>query len=164
MRKSHFPMFSPRCRPPFRHGCRWLKVLFLLERGCMTLFMFTVIVVSILMLIKSEIQYGFCFIIVIVVTMLLWWVCLLLRHTPKFFWHCPCCGKGFPYYAPPIRGSDELKESDCIQEMEHLRIAYVKPKFCPLVIPSICPECRAKFFVLADHLLGEDMKRKYGHE
>ena len=34
--------------------------------------------------------------------------------------------------------------------IERLHIKYVKPKFCPLIIPSVCPECRRKFFEMAD--------------
>ena len=30
--------------------------------------------------------------------------------------------------------------------IQGLHIKYVKPKFCPLVVPSLCPECGAKFF------------------
>lgn len=75
----------------------------------------------------------------------LWFLCRWLRNTPKFFWHCPCCG-----YAPPLlRGMDDLKEADCLYSMEHLHIKYVKTKFCPLIIPSICPECKYKFFEIA---------------
>ena len=84
-------------------------------------------------------------------------LCRWLRNAPKFFWHCPCCGLPFPYYAPPLlRGSDELKEADCLYSMEHLRIRYVKTRFCPLVVPSVCPECKRKFFdIPADFPLGK---------
>lgn len=57
----------------------------------------------------------------------------------------------FPYYAPS-HYSNVLKESDCLHEMEHLRIPYIKVKLCPLVVPSVCPECKTKFFEMTDDL------------
>lgn len=77
-------------------------------------------------------------------------VCRLLRHAPKFFWHCPACGLPFPYYAPPIKGADVLKNADCLYTMDHLHIQYIKTKLCPLIVPSVCPACRCKFFDMAD--------------
>lgn len=56
-------------------------------------------------------------------------------------------GQPFPYYSPPLlRGLDVLKEADCLYSIEYLRIQYVKTRFCPLMIPSVCPECKCKFF------------------
>ena len=34
--------------------------------------------------------------------------------------------------------------------IEELHIKYAKRKFWPLIIPSVCPECRCKFFEMAD--------------
>lgn len=78
--------------------------------------------------------------------------CRALRRTPRHFWRCPCCGLALPYYAPPLRGLDELREADCVYAMEHLRIRYVRPSCCPLILPSECPVCRAKFFGVPEGL------------
>lgn len=63
---------------------------------------------------------------------------------PKLFWRCPCCGHPFPYYVP-TRG-DNLKEKECLLTIKGQHIKYAKLKFCLLIIPSICPECKCKFF------------------
>ena len=70
--------------------------------------------------------------------------------SPMFTRRClPAFGTAFPYYAPS-HYSDVLKEEDGLQKMDHLRIHYIKTKFCPLVVPSVCPECRAKFFEMTN--------------
>lgn len=68
-----------------------------------------------------------------------------LRHTAKLFWHCPCYGQSFPYYASKGR-HEEMWEKECYYTLQQMRIRYVKTKRCPLVIPSECPACRQKFF------------------
>ena len=70
--------------------------------------------------------------------------------TQKLFWRCPCCGHPFPYYVP-TRG-DNLKEKEYLRSIEGQHIKYAKLKFCPLIIPSLCPECKCKFFEMADDL------------
>ena len=81
-----------------------------------------------------------------------------LRHTAKLFWHCPCCGQPFPYYAPDGR-HEEMREKECYYTLRHLRIEYVKTKLCPLVIPSECPWCRRKFFAIQGGSLDWDQER-----
>lgn len=146
-----FPYIFPQMPPRFRRCCRLLTGLCFLEKGCIALNILSILVEFLLMcfhLDGTTVSRALC--AVILGSILLMFVCMLLRHTPKFFWRCPNCGKHFPYYAPPLRGQDERKESDCVFEMKHLRIRYVKAKFCPLVVPSACPECRAKFFEMTD--------------
>lgn len=58
--------------------------------------------------------------------------------------------KSFPYYAPIRRNN--LKEKECLRNIEGRHIKYAKLKFCPLIIPSVCPECRCKFFEMDDDL------------
>lgn len=72
-----------------------------------------------------------------------------LRHTARFFWRCPCCGQPFPYYAPDGK-HEEMREKDCYATLQQMRIGYVKTKPCPLVIPSICPGCKRKFFEMVE--------------
>lgn len=143
-----FPYTFPQIPPFFRHRCLFFKALTLLERGCMILLMLLISVTGIRMLIKIEISHRAeqNTLFFMVLSLALWGLFRLLRHTPKQFWHCPHCKTPFPYYAPPLRGTDELKEFDCLQELERLHIPYFRPKCCPLVIPSICPVCKAKFF------------------
>jgi len=68
-----------------------------------------------------------------------------LKFTPKLFWRCPCCGHPFPYYVLK-RGGNDLKEKECFFTIKGQHIKYAKLKFCPLIIPSVCPECKCKFF------------------
>lgn len=148
--KKPFPYVFPQMPPRFQHCCKWFKVLFLLEWSCIILWIFAGVVGCVLMLMKSQAAdlvdlIGSFF----VALLLLWLVCRMLRHTPKFFWHCPCCKRPFSYYAPS-HYSDVLKELKCLQEMEHLHIPYTQQKFCPLVVPSICPMCKTKFFKMPE--------------
>ena len=71
--------------------------------------------------------------------------------TPRLFWRCPCCGHPFPYYVP-TRG-DNLKEKECLLDIKGQHIRYAKLKFCPLILPSVCPECKCRFFDMADDFL-----------
>ena len=69
----------------------------------------------------------------------------LLRCIPGLFWRCPCCGRRFPHYWPTYY-SEELREGDCLQEMDFLRIVYIRPRVCSLIFPSVCPNCGEPFF------------------
>ena len=86
--------------------------------------------------------------------------CCSFGFTPKLFWRCPCCGHSFPYYVP-TRG-DNLREKECLMAIEGLHIKYVKRKLCPLIIPSVCPECRCQFFEMADEFPVRDWRSKSG--
>lgn len=145
-----FPYVYPQMAPRFRYCCIWLRALFLLEWCGISLMILAGTVGCVLLVVEP--QAGQLFDLVgtaFVAGLVLFLICRLLRHSPRFFWHCPCCGTAFPYYAPS-HYSDVLKESDCLHKMEHLRIPYIRLKFCPLVVPSVCPECRAKFFEMTD--------------
>ena len=141
-----FPRVYPQMPPRFRRCCRWMRVGTLLELLFLLLFLLSVLGMCVLTLLKAEgtwpVLSG------ALAALPLWWGFRLVRLTPKFFWHCPSCGQPFPYYAPLLRG-DVLREGDCQHEMEHLRIGYVRRKLCPLVVPSVCPRCREKFFQLS---------------
>lgn len=74
-------------------------------------------------------------------------ICLVLRFLPELFWHCPVCKQPFPYYIPG-RGlpRDRIRHKDCLEEILNQHIPYDKPKFCPLIVPSECPQCHKKFY------------------
>lgn len=146
-----FPYVFSRMPPRFRRCRAFAKALLLLEWGCICVLFLGIIGAGAVMLFQGKellLEEGAVLLIclVCVVDMPLFYLCRGLRHTPQFFWRCPCCGLPFPYYAPPLRGADDLKEADCLHSMEHLRIKYVKTRFCPLIIPSVCPEYKCKFF------------------
>ena len=148
-----FPYVFPQMPPRFRRCRRFIRTLFLIEWGSILLFVFGSVVAFVLMLFRGKealLEDSVAFVLIAAlffVLLPLWFLCRWLRNTPKFFWHCPYCGQPFPYYAPPLlRGMDDLKEADCLYSMEHLHIKYVKTKFCPLIIPSVCSECKYKFF------------------
>lgn len=71
-------------------------------------------------------------------------LCSLLRRTPRLFWRCPWCGQPFPYYTPG-RG-DTLKNRACLHRLDDLHMFHHKPRLCPLVVPSECPQCRKKYY------------------
>lgn len=151
-----FPYVFPQMPSRFRRCRRFVRALFLIERGSIWLFVLGSVLALSLMLLRGRGALlensiflrptAALFFVLLPLSVL----CRLLRNTPKFFWHCPCCGQPFPYYAPPLRGLDELKEAECLHSMEYLHIKYVKTRFCPLILPSVCPECRCKFFEMAD--------------
>lgn len=147
-----FPYVFPQMPPRFRRCRRFIQTLFLVEWGSYFIIIFVGLMAVLVMLIRGkagfpESQAILFTALALVIFLPLGFLCRWLRHTPKFFWHCPCCGQPFPYYAPPLlRGLDELKEADCLYSMKFLRIKYVKTKVCPLIIPSLCPKCRCKFF------------------
>ena len=153
-----FPYIFPQMPPRFQRWCVFAKVVFLIQRGC-----FAVFCLGSMMLLVPVIIFGkdlelsvmtdyhpFLALLVMatVVSLLLFFLAVPFGFTPKLFWRCPCCRHPFPYYVP-TRG-DNLKEKDCLMAIEGLHIKYAKPKFCPLIIPSVCPECRCKFFEIAD--------------
>lgn len=72
-----------------------------------------------------------------------------LRRTVRLFWRCPCCRRPFPCYTPEGRG-EALRERECCEALLQTGIGAVKPRLCPLVIPSECPWCRRKFFRLPE--------------
>ena len=151
-----FPCVFPQMPPRFRRCRRFIQTLLLIEWGSVLPFVIGGVVAFGLMLFRGkeallEDSAAFVLIAALFFVLLPFWVlCRWLRNTPKFFGHCPCCGQPFLYYAPPLlRGMDDLKEADCLYSMEYLHIKYVKTKFCPLIIPSICPECKYKFFEIA---------------
>ncbi len=154
-----FPHEYPQMPPWFQRCCAFTKALFLLEWICIILFSTSGLVGSLFLVVCRntafhshvyDAPFSAFWALTFILPFLLVWPCHLLRHTPKFFWRCPCCGLPFPYYGPAFRGLDVLKEQDCIYSMEQFRIKWVKPKFCPLIVPSLCPECKCKFFDMAD--------------
>lgn len=147
--KKPFPYVFPQMPPGFRSRCVWMRALFLLEWGCIFLFLLLILADGVLLLFQKDETPLFSYLGGLALGALaLWPFCKLLRHSPKFFWHCPCCGRPFSYYSPTItmRGADELNVKECLYEMEHLRIQYVQPKYCPLIVPTVCPNCGNKFF------------------
>ena len=147
-----FPYCFPQIPPRFRRCCGLIRALFLAEWSCTFALVLGSAAAAVVALSGGteallEGRMAFFIAVAIFALMPLGILCRWLRNTPKFFWHCPCCGQPFPYYAPPrLRGMDILKEDDCLDSMEHLRIPYVKMRFCPLIVPSVCPECRCRFF------------------
>ncbi len=144
-----FPYTYPQMPPRLRRCCGWFNALFLLE-WCGGGLMILPGAVGCILLVAPQAGQMFDLAAAVGVTgLVLFLTCRLMRRTPRLFWHCPCCGAAFPYYAPS-HFSDVLKEAEKLQEMDHLRIPYVKTKFCPLVVPSVCPKCRATFFEMVN--------------
>ena len=148
-----FPYVFPQIPPRFRLYRSLMQTLFLMEWGCIWIFAVGGVAAFALMLFRGKeamLEDSIFFPLITALFFILLplsFLCRWLRNTPKTFWHCPCCGQSFPYYSPPLlRGLDVLKEADCLYSIEHLRIQYVKTRFCPLIIPSVCPECKCKFF------------------
>ena len=150
-----FPYVYPQMPPRLRRCCAFTRTLLLLEWGCLILMALSGAALCGVLLVRGEGAFSACWdgsalfalgTAAFVLSIPLGAVCRALRHTPKFFWRCPCCGLPFSYYAPPFLGMDVLRAADCVYAMKDRRIRYVKPKFCPLVVPSLCPECGAKFF------------------
>ena len=155
-----FPYVFPQMPPRFRRCCAFAKAVFLIQWGCfaascvcsMVLFIPVVIWgrnMGMSAMIENRPFLAF-FIVVAAISLLIFFAAVPFGFTPKLFWRCPCCGHPFPYYVP-TRG-DNLKEKECLRSMEGRHIKYVKLKFCPLIIPSVCPECKCKFFEMADNL------------
>lgn len=141
--------------PRFRWCRRFAQALFLIEWGgfvVLVLSNFPAGVVALLWgkeaLLEGVGAMAFLLSMVSFVLLPLAFLARWLRHTAKLFWHCPCCGQPFPYYAPDGR-HEEMRNKECCYTLRQMRIGYVKTKLCPLVIPSECPACRRKFFEVA---------------
>ncbi len=156
-----FPYVFPQMPLRFRRCCAFAKAAFLIQWGCFVIFCLGSMVLFVPVIIYGKDMelsvmadnYPFLALLILVtaISFLLSFLVVLFRFTPRLFWRCPCCGHSFPYYVS-TRG-DNLKEKDCLIAIEELHIKYVKLKFCPLIIPSVCPECRCKFFEMDDDLL-----------
>lgn len=158
-----FPYVYPRMPARFRWRRGAARILFLLEWGCVAVTALSGLALCGVFAARGGRLSGFRLhegalsarlTAAFILSLLLRPVCRTLRRAPKFCWRCPRCGLPFPYYAPPFRGLDELREEDCLHAMRRLRIPYVKQRFCPLILPSECPECRAKFFELPEGFPG----------
>lgn len=153
-----FPCVYPRMPPRFRRCRAFARGAFLLEWGSVLAMILGSAVGGGGMLLQGEeaLLEGWAAMLTVLalfVSLPLYFLSRLLRNAPRFYWRCPRCGLPFPYYAPPpLRGMDVLREADCAYTMKRLRIKYVKEKFCPLIVPSECPECRAKFWDTPDAL------------
>ena len=149
-----FPYVFPQMPPRFRRCCAFMKTVCLMQWVCiavscicgMVLFIPIVLLgknMEISAIIKEKPLLAF-FLVAVIISLLIFFVAVPFGFTPKLFWRCPCCRHSFPYYAP-TRG-DNLKEKECLLTIKGQHINYVKLKFCPLIIPSVCPECKCKFF------------------
>lgn len=79
-------------------------------------------------------------------------ICILLRTIQSLIiWRCPYCGIGFPYYSAGRRVRI-LKRKSVLYQMEGLKIEYDEPWCCSLVLPSVCPNCRKKFYKISKKL------------
>lgn len=154
-----FPYVFPQMPPRFRRCCAFMRALLLLERCSAVLLVLGGLAWTVLLVVygraglnaflDSGLEANPFFVLClaeVIAALPVMFLCRLFRQTPKWFWRCPCCGRLFPYYRPPMRGMDELAGADCLYEMQYLGIPYVKPKYCPLVAPSVCPKCGRKFF------------------
>ena len=159
-----YPYVFPQMPPRFRRCCAFMKAVFLIQWGCFTAFCLgsMVLLVSVIVLgrgtewgVITDNHWFLAFLILVTaISFLLSFLAVPLGFAPRLFWRCPCCGHPFPYYVP-TRG-DNLKEKDCLMDIEGLHIKYVKQKFCPLIVPSVCPECKCKFFEMADNFIAGD--------
>ena len=149
-----FPYLFPQMPPRFRRCCAFMKAVFLIQWGCFATFCTCSIVLFVPVviggknmemgaMIESKPFLAF-FIVAAAVSLPIFFAAIPFGFTPKAFWRCPCCGQPFPYYAP-TRG-DSLKRKECLQTMKEHHIKYAKVRFCPLILPSVCPECKCKFF------------------
>ncbi len=165
-----FPYVFPQMPPRFRRCCAFAKAVFLIQWGCFAVFCLGSMVLFVPVIIFGrdvELRvmtdnHPFLAVLVLLtaISLLLSFLAVPFGFTPKLFWRCPCCGHSFPYYVP-TRG-DNLREKECLMAIEGLHIKYVKQKFCPLIIPSVCPECRCQFFEMADEFPVRDWRSKSG--
>ena len=147
----------PQIPPRFRWCRRFAQTLFLIEWGGFGALVLSTLPAGVVALFwgKEALLEGVMALLLTLVFFVLLPLSFLarwLRHTAKFFWHCPCCGQPFPYYAPDGR-HEEMREKECYCTLQQMRIGYVKKKLCPLVLPSECPACRRKFFKVAQNNL-----------
>ena len=160
-----FSYIYPQMPPRFRWCRRFAQALFLIERGgfvVLVLSNFPTGVVALLWGKKALLEgvgaMAFLLSMVSFVLLPLAFLARWLRHTAKLFWHCPCYGQPFPYYAPDGR-HEEMRNKECCYTLRQMRIGYVKTKLCPLVIPSECPACRQKFFKMENIPLNKRQTR-----
>lgn len=153
-----FPYVFPQMPPRFRRCCAFAKAVFLIQWGCFAVSCFGSVVMFFPVIIfgrETELSAmtdsnPLLALLALVVTasLLLFFLAVPFGFTPRLFWHCPCCRYLFPYRVP-TRG-DNLRGKECMRAIEGRHIKYAKLTFCPLIIPSVCPECKAKFFDMAD--------------
>lgn len=152
-----FPYVFPQMPPGFRRRCAFAKAVFLTQWGCFAvLFLVGMALFVPVVILGKDVEWstmtdsnpflGFL-ILIAALLFLLCFLAVLFGFTPRIFWRCPRCGHPFPYYVP-TRG-DNLRRKECLLAIEGMHIKYVKPKFCPLIIPSVCPECKCRFFEMA---------------
>lgn len=163
-----FPYVFPQMPPRFRLCCVIAKGIFLIQWGCFAIFCLGSMVLFVpLIVFGKDVELSamtdnhplLAFLILLTaISLLLSFLAALFGFSPRLFWRCPCCGHPFPYHVP-TRG-DNLKEKDCLMAIEGLHIKYVKRKFCPLIIPSVCPKCKCKFFEMAGEFPVRDWRRK----
>ena len=135
-----FPYIFPQMPPRFRIFRAFSRGIFLLQRGFALLFFGSLAGAAFLVDRQNPIlSLG------ILLSLILEGLFLVLRFAPGGFWRCPECRTRFPYYRP-AHYRDTLVNADRIHTLEFLRIAYHKPKFCPLIFPAVCPACKKKFF------------------
>ncbi len=155
-----FPYVFPQMPPRFRRCCAFMKTVFLIQWGCFAAFCVCGMVLFIPVVIWGKntemsamienMPFLSFFIVAATISLPISFAAIPFGFAPKLFWRCPCCGHPFPYYVP-TRG-DNLKEKECLLTIKGQHIKYAKLKHCPLIIPSVCPACRCKFFEMADHL------------
>ena len=163
-RSKPFPYVFPQMPPRFRRCCAFAKAVFLIQWGCFAVFCLGSMVMFVpVVVFGKDMEWSVMtdhhpllalLILIIAISLPLSFLAVSFGFTPKLFWRCSCCGYPFPYYVP-TRG-DNLKGKECLMAIKGLHIQYAKPKFCPLIIPSVCPECRCKFFDMADDFLSKD--------
>ncbi len=155
-----FPYVFPQMPLRFRKCCAFARAVFLIQWGCFAVSCFGSMVLFVPMIVFGrDVELSIMidnkpFLAFVIVTaaiaLLHFFLAVPLGFIPRLFWRCPCCGHPFPYYVP--KRGDNLKEKECLRNIEWRHIKYAKLKFCPLIIPSVCPECKCKFFEMADDL------------
>ena len=104
-----FPYVYPQMPPRLRRCCAFTRTLLLLEWGCLILMALSGAALCGVLLVRGEGAFSACWdgsalfalgTAAFVLSIPLGAVCRALRHTPKFFWRCPCCGptaaRGYP--------------------------------------------------------------------
>lgn len=143
-----FPQMPPR----FRRCCAFAKAVFLIQWGGFAVFALGSMILFVPAVVwdmdMSALTNGRPLLSLLVlaaaVSLLLYFLAFPFRYTPKLYWRCPCCGCRFPYYV--LTRGDRLREKECLFNLKGQHIKYAKLRFCPLIIPSVCPECKMKFF------------------
>lgn len=150
-----FPYVFPQMPPRLQRCCAFARAVFLIQWGLFGFFALGSMVLLVPILIFQELSVmteKAPFLVLLAAQLLpslmISFLAGLLRFTPKLFWRCPCCWCWFPYYVP-TRG-DNLREKECLLNVKGQHIKYAKLKCCPLIIPSVCPECKMKFFEVVD--------------